>query len=143
MAVGAAGNGVMLADRDVRRLVACRPPVRLNVRCMCGVMLAELFQHASDRTATGRQLLVPCEQCRFLVYKFVFGKRYSKHDLFVLQTVDLDTGRVIPAQAQIFLGADRRLRDGARGGELVDPRALIDAIDTLERQRVLEHPEEG
>lgn len=126
-----------LSDAAAARLTGQQPQQRLNVRCMCGAMLAELFMYPSDRHDTGRQLVVPCDHCRYLVYKFVLEKSRRKGELYVLQTVDLDTGRVIPGRAQIFVGADMRLRDGTRGGRLIDPRRLIDTISSLEHAAVL------
>ncbi|MCE7938184.1 MAG: hypothetical protein DYG90_06205 [Chloroflexi bacterium CFX6] len=126
-----------LDDAAAGRLVGSLPAARLNVRCMCGAMLGELFVYPNDDRRTGRVLTLPCDQCKYVVYRFVLEKQRPKHELFVLQAVDLDTGRVIPERAQIFVGADKRRRDGTRGGRMVDPRALIDTVNELEREAAL------
>lgn len=133
----ASADSRVLDERALARLAASRPRSRVNVRCVCGTMLAELFMHPADQAETGRLLTVPCDKCRYLLFKFAFDKRHPKHDLFVLSTVDLDTGRVIPGMAQAFLGADMRLRAGARGGKLLDPEILLDTIAELERRSIL------
>lgn len=105
--------------------------VRQNVRCVCGAMLAERLEPTYRRSvATGDQVRVPCERCRYLVWKFAFGhgkkslvdprtgheSRVKKRDVTVLQRFEADTGRVLPGEVEIIVWADPRRMTGDRGG---------------------------
>ncbi len=101
-------------------------------------MLGELFLERHDDTRTGREFVLPCERCRFIVSRWVLNDSRRKREISVLQTIDLDTGKVLPAKVRIFVGADMRRRDGDRGGTMLDPAGLLAAIARLDHENAVE-----
>lgn len=114
--------------------------VRQSVRCVCEAVLAERLEPTARRSrSTGDRVRVPCERCRYLIWKFEFDhgnktlvdprtgqeRRVKKRDLTVLQTFEADTGRVLPGEVEILVWADPRRMAGDRGGYRMPAQADV------------------
>lgn len=79
--------------------------------------------------AAGVRLVLSCQKCRDLIVEFGFTKgQVRPGQLLVLQTVDVETGDVLPSETRVILDYDRESRSGNRGGSMLDPNILSDAL---------------
>lgn len=98
-------------------------------RCMCGRELGELLESANSPARGWFRL--PCEKCRDIVREFWFDGEIARHDLLVMQTIDLATGQVIPEEAAVFRSHERGDRSTDRGGERLGADVLPEALVRL------------
>lgn len=102
-------------------------------RCMCGRELGELLELPGGAPARGLFRL-PCDKCRDIVREFWFNGEIARHELLVMQTIDLSTGEVIPEESAVFRAHERGDRSGDRGGERLGPDVLPEALARLRKR---------
>lgn len=104
------------------------------VRCMCGAEFGEL---SDDARGTFRHR---CSKCSKIVADFGFWNRLPQGRILVMQTIDLNTGRVLPAEVEVFQDFQRGDRSADRGGQRLDPSILTTA---LQRRKALAQAKEN
>lgn len=96
------------------------------VVCMCGRVVTEV--RSADACACAPRITQPCEQCRNIVVRFGPLGDVKTARLLVMQTYDLAACKVIEDAVQIVLDFETGNRGADRGGELLDPNVLKQAL---------------
>ena len=97
---------------------------------MCGRELGELLELTTGARCRG-YFRLPCEKCRDIIQEFYFDGEIARSALLVMQTIDLSTGQVIPAEAAVYRDHERGDRSGDRGGERLASDVLPEALARL------------
>lgn len=107
---------------------------RTVVRCVCGAELGELSDDARG------SFWFRCGKCGAAVADFGLGHRVSAGRVLVMQRIDLETGRVLPSEAEVYQDFQRGDRSADRGGRRLEPSILSDA---LQRKKALARAKEN
>ena len=101
-------------------------------RCMCGRELGEL-REKSGQVPRGTFSL-PCSRCRDVIRDYWFDKQVPRRRLLVVQTIDLQTGEVLPEEVDIIQDHERGNRVGDRGGIRLPPSVLTESLRRMRRR---------